>query len=253
MIEITNEDNMLLMARYTDKDFDLGSFDPPYGIKASRPSKKPNKKKQKNGRILKVKTVEYSHKNWDDKPADSVFGKEAMRVSKNYMFWGANHFDWIVDETFKPPRRKDFKKFIIEHPVGWIIWDKLNGGSDQWDCELIFTSYQFNSTIIPFMWSGMMQGNIENGSKMQGNKKLNEIRYHTTQKPVRIYEKVYRFLSLIDSFKTIIDTGIGSGSNAIACHNLQYDLTACELDKDYYEDAMKRLEQHRRQLRLFRE
>ena len=31
-IEITNEDNMLLMARYPDKYFDLALVDPPYGI-----------------------------------------------------------------------------------------------------------------------------------------------------------------------------------------------------------------------------
>jgi hypothetical protein len=32
MINITNEDNMKLMARYEDKHFDLAIVDPPYGI-----------------------------------------------------------------------------------------------------------------------------------------------------------------------------------------------------------------------------
>jgi site-specific DNA-methyltransferase (adenine-specific) len=49
----------------------------------------------------------------------------------------------------------------------------------------------------------------------------------------------------------ILDTHLGSGSIAIACHNLGFDLTACELDKDYYEAALKRLEQHKAQTRLF--
>ena len=48
----------------------------------------------------------------------------------------------------------------------------------------------------------------------------------------------------------ILDTHLGSGSIAIACHNLGFDLTACELDKDYYDSAMKRLKQHQAQLRI---
>lgn len=49
----------------------------------------------------------------------------------------------------------------------------------------------------------------------------------------------------------ILDTHLGSGSIAIACHNLGYQLTACELDKDYYKVALKRIEQHKAQQRLF--
>ena len=49
----------------------------------------------------------------------------------------------------------------------------------------------------------------------------------------------------------ILDTHLGSGSIAIACHNLGFDLTACELDKEYYNAAIKRLEQHKSQIRLF--
>ena len=49
----------------------------------------------------------------------------------------------------------------------------------------------------------------------------------------------------------ILDTHLGSGSIALACHNLGFDLTACELDKEYYNDAMKRIEDHKKQLRMF--
>jgi site-specific DNA-methyltransferase (adenine-specific) len=44
---------------------------------------------------------------------------------------------------------------------------------------------------------------------------------------------------------------LGSGSIAIACHNLGYDLVGYELDKDYFEAAKHRLEEHQKQLRLF--
>ena len=36
MLNITNEDNMQLMARYEDKHFDLAIVDPPYGINANK-------------------------------------------------------------------------------------------------------------------------------------------------------------------------------------------------------------------------
>ena len=49
----------------------------------------------------------------------------------------------------------------------------------------------------------------------------------------------------------ILDTHLGSGSIAIACHNLKYDLTACELDKEYFDKAIKRIKQHKAQQRLF--
>jgi site-specific DNA-methyltransferase (adenine-specific) len=49
----------------------------------------------------------------------------------------------------------------------------------------------------------------------------------------------------------ILDTHLGSGSIAIACHNLGFDLTACELDKDYFDAAMKRINNHKAQKRLF--
>ena len=50
---------------------------------------------------------------------------------------------------------------------------------------------------------------------------------------------------------TILDTHLGSGSIALACHNLGYDLTACELEKEYYDSAIKRINQHKAQIRMF--
>ena len=71
---------------------------------------------------------------------------------------------------------------------------------------------------------------------------------HPTQKPVKLYEWILMYYA--KKGDKIIDTHLGSGSIAIACHYLGYNLTACELDKEYYEDALKRLKQHTAQLRL---
>ena len=76
-----------------------------------------------------------------------------------------------------------------------------------------------------------------------------ENRIHPTQKPVKLYE--WLLMNYAKENDKILDTHLGSGSIAIACHNLGYELTGCELDKDYYEAAMKRIEQHKQQQRLF--
>jgi site-specific DNA-methyltransferase (adenine-specific) len=72
---------------------------------------------------------------------------------------------------------------------------------------------------------------------------------HPTQKPVKLYE--WLLMNYAKEGDTILDTHLGSGSIAIACHNLGYDLTGYEIDKDYYEAALKRIEQHKAQKRLF--
>ena len=73
-------------------------------------------------------------------------------------------------------------------------------------------------------------------------------RLHPTQKPVALYE--WLLMNYAKEGDKILDTHLGSGSIAIASHNLGYDLTACELDKDYYKTAIKRINQHKAQLRI---
>ena len=76
-----------------------------------------------------------------------------------------------------------------------------------------------------------------------GNNKI-----HPTQKPIALYE--WLLMNYAKEGGKILDTHLGSGSIAIACHNLGYDLTACELDEEYYNAAVKRIEQHTAQLRI---
>jgi site-specific DNA-methyltransferase (adenine-specific) len=85
-------------------------------------------------------------------------------------------------------------------------------------------------------------GNIEGNKQSKG-------RVHPTQKPIALYE--WLLMNYAKEGDKILDTHLGSGSIALACHNLGYDLTACELDKEYYDAAMKRIEQHKAQIRMF--
>ena len=84
---------------------------------------------------------------------------------------------------------------------------------------------------------------------LQQNMKNKQKRIHPTEKPIQLYEWLLQ--NYAKEGDKILDTHLGSGSIAIACHNLGFDLTACELDKDYYEAAMKRINEHKNQLRMF--
>lgn len=218
MIEITNEDNMALMSRYPDKYFDLAIVDPPYGIGEDGGRIRHGSKSKAKG--FKVKS--YQSKNWDVKP-DSSYFYELFRVSKNQIIWGGNYF--ISN--------------LLDSPC-FIVWDKKGADkSDFADAELAWTSFKSAVRIFKYDWIGF--GNLNSPEKRN--------RIHPTQKPVKLYE--WLLMNYAKEGDKILDTHIGSGSIAIACDKLGFDLTACELDKDYYDAAMKRLKQHQSQLTMF--
>lgn len=157
-------------------------------------------------------------KDWDNEIPKPEYFKELFRVSKNQIIWGGNYF--------------------IQHLMNtrcMIFWDKKNGSNFMSDGELAWTS--FNSSVRRYIYNHIQEYNkgIE--------------RIHPTQKPIQLYE--WLLMNYAKEGDKILDTHLGSGSIAIACHNLGYDLTSCELDKDYYNAAMKRIEQHKAQQRLF--
>ncbi|WP_438423090.1 DNA methyltransferase [Aquimarina macrocephali] len=256
-IKLFKQDRMFLMQEYENNHFDIAPVDPEYGIKESSKNHKSRNTpiKQKNGKYLKAPDPIYQKKTWDNSPADSNYGKELFRVSKNQIVFGGNFFDWIVEKPFQPPRRNEFENFIKKHPIGWIIWDKCNGNSDQFDCELIWTSFNKPTFIYRYMWAGMMQGSKMNGEIVEGNKKLYEKRVHPTQKPTKIYD--WLLLEYANKGDKILDTGIGSGSIAISVdrvnkfENMNLELTACENDIQYFHTSKYRIYQNTSQTTIF--
>ena len=102
------------------------------------------------------------------------------------------------------------------------------------------------------MWSGMMQGkSISEGHIMQGNKSLNEVRIHPTQKPVALYTWIFSRYAK-HGFK-ILDTHLGSGSSRIAAYDAGLDFVGCEIDKDYFNLQEERYQAHISQMSLFTE
>ena len=198
-ITITNEDNMLLMARYPDNYFDLAIVDPPYGIGIETSGTHFKKNKAKG---------------WDNETPNKDYFIELQRVSKNQIIWGGNYFFNELGNT---------KTFLI--------WDKkIAEGMSFAMCELAWTSFK-------------------NGAKIFKQTATQIERIHPTQKPTELYKWI------LDKYAKegdkILDTHLGSGSIAIACHDYKYDLTACELDKEYFDKAMERITNHTNQQKLF--
>jgi len=211
-MNITNECNMELMSRYEDNHFDLAIVDPPYGIGVT-----------KNKRLNNI-----SNKDWDNEIPKKEYFNELKRVSKQQIIWGGNYF--------------------IEHLSNtrcFINWDKLNHSDTYADCEMAWTSFDKNAKIFKYMWDGNKYGFI-GAIKGVGKK---SIRMHPAQKPIALYE--WLLMNYAKEGDKILDTHLGSGSIAIACHNLKYHLTACELDKEYFEAALKRIKRHQQQIQMF--
>ena len=207
-MQITNEDNMELMARYEDSHFDLAIVDPPYGI-----ARFGNRVELSNRLCKSAKLNE-----WDVKPSPEYF-KELFRISKNLIIWGANNFTLPESEYF-------------------LIWDKHQTVDNFASAEYAWTNCKKPSKVFRYSIHKTMADRKAEGGKI-----------HPTQKPVKLYE--WLLMNYAKEGDKILDTHLGSGSIALACHNLGYDLTACELDKEYYDAAMKRLKEHQQQLTMF--
>ena len=146
---------------------------------------------------------------WDIKP-DADYFVELFRVSQHQVIWGSNYFNL-------PPTRCN------------LIWDKMQKFTGS-DFELAWTS--FNKASKAFRMSRV---------EAYGNGKI-----HPTQKPVKLYDWI--FVNYAEIGMKILDTHMGSGSIAIAAHYAGMHLTACELDKDYFDAACERIERETRQL-----
>ena len=162
-------------------------------------------------KVKMIRSLYDKQMDWDHSVPDESYFIELIRTSKNQIIWGGNYFN------LRPTR-------------GIICWDKQQfyPNFSQW--EMGWTSF-------------------DKPAKLYKISSANPDRIHPTQKPVKLYE--WLLMNYAKENDKILDTHLGSGSIAIACHNLGFDLTACEIDKEYYDASLKRLKQHQSQLTLF--
>ncbi len=231
--EVFLMDCMLLMRNFPDNYFDIAIGDPPYGINAPNMvmGSNPNRKdmsggisaalKLKKGRLnsgsgkLKNRILNTSHISWDSAPPTEDYFKELFRVSKNQIIWGGNYFDL-------PPTR------CI------IAWDKLQPWENFSQWEMAWTSYDKPAKMYRISNTG------------GGN---HEEKIHPTQKPVKLYDKIYADFVIKDM--KILDTHLGSGSHRITASKHGVDFIGCEIDDQYFYKQEKRWQDFVGQIRMF--
>tara|TARA_R100000808_G_C2092513_1_gene112385 strand:- start:86 stop:685 length:600 start_codon:yes stop_codon:yes gene_type:complete len=155
-----------------------------------------------------------SMKSLEGRPSQEYWD-ELYRVSSNQIIWGANNFH-------------------LPQFMGFVVYKKktISENFTMSMCEIASLSEDLGTT-----------------SKWIEIAPQDPNRIHPTQKPVKLYE--WLLMNYAKEGDKILDTHLGSGSIAIACHNLGFDLVGCELDEDYYNAACKRLKQHQAQLTIF--
>jgi site-specific DNA-methyltransferase (adenine-specific) len=154
-------------------------------------------------------------KDWDSSIPDKSYFEELQRVSKEQIIWGGNYFE-------------------LPQNNNWLIWDKLNPNMSFSEAEMAWCSIKKNIRIF---------------KRLSTLPDEDGIKRHPTQKPIKLYQWVLN--KYAKQGDKILDTHLGSGSIAIACHDYKFDLTACELDKEYFDKAMERIKNHTNQTQLF--
>jgi site-specific DNA-methyltransferase (adenine-specific) len=168
----------------------------------------------KSKKCSKIKNRKWVPKDWDKNTPTTEYFENLIRVSKHQIIWGGNYFEL-------PP---------CPH---YIIWDKeIPEGLSFADCEMAWTSYNKAPRMFRYSAYRDKDGKI-----------------HPTQKPVKLYEWLLH--NYAKEGDRILDTHLGSGSIAMACHNKGYDLTAYEIDKEYFGATIKRIKDHIAQLTMF--
>ena len=161
----------------------------------------------------RFKRYENKNGNWDNLTPSKEYFNELFRVSKNQIIWGGNYFELPPNKCF-------------------LIWDK---GQPE----------NISFAMAEYAWTSFN----EVAQIYKVRTQCQEQRFHPTQKPVALYKWI------LDKYAKegdkILDTHLGSGSIAIACHDYGFELTACELDKEYYDKAIQRIKNHVSQLKLF--
>jgi site-specific DNA-methyltransferase (adenine-specific) len=154
----------------------------------------------------------YRNKDWDVLPTKEYWN-ELFRVSKNQVVFGANYFLEYLPNT-----------------RGFVCWDKNQATPTLSACELVWTSF-------------------DKPAKIMKKSSTDLERFHPTQKPIYVYQFMFEYCKTKQGDK-ILDTHLGSMSIAIAAHDYGFELDGCELDTEYFEKGIKRVQNHISQIKL---
>lgn len=169
-----------------------------------------------NFSMNKPKTTKSKWKyNWNDSVPTREYFYELQRVSKEQIIWGANYFNCFSEKG------------------GALVWFKDVRHPNLSKCEIASVSKYKKIDYVRIDWSNTDKYNLLRGADI-----------HPCQKPVELYEWILN--KYVKKCETVLDTHVGSGSIAIACLNLGYDLMGFELNKEYYDSCIKRIGEYER-------
>jgi len=209
-LSLFHADCMEIMKQYPDKYFDLAIVDPPYGIGADLKNSKRELKSKKSAAI----SSDFGGQIWDSAIPTEEYFAELKRISKKQIIWGANYFGLVG---------------------GMLYWHKDVTMPTYSTGELAWLSWLQKIDFVNITWHGMLQHNMKD----------KEIRLHPTQKPVALYDWLLKHYA--EPNQKILDTHFGSGSIALAVDKanrldkMNLHLTACKIDKEYIDKAIKRI------------
>ena len=141
---------------------------------------------------------------WDIKPTEEYWN-ELFRVSKNQIVFGANNFTMPPSEYF-------------------LIWDKAQTVD--------------NFATAEYAWVSMGLKKPAKIYRHSIHKHNHTDKIHPTQKPVALYDWIFR--NYAKPGDTILDTHMGSQSSRISAYKGGLDFTGCELDPEYFEQGNNR-------------
>jgi len=213
MSSYLNIDCMEGMKDYPDNYFELAIVDPPYNVGACDGNFGGKKSAPS---IVSGKINARAYQNGDKTPDKNYFN-ELFRISKNQIIWGMNYYPQYLYHS------------------GAVIWDKLNDKNKVLsDCEIAFQSFNKLVRIFRCAWGGFNKDDESVSLK---------VRVHPNQKPVKLY--TWLLTNYAKTGDKILDTHVGSGSSIIAFEKHGFEYVGFEIDKDYYNDSLKRIEKHR--------
>ena len=216
--KIYNEDCLEGMKRISGGSVDLIVTDPPYLINYSR----------------HVKGHRFENKILNDNNPEliSKYIKECYRILKNnsamYMFTSHKTVDFFKQEL-------ENTGFNVKN---MIIWDKQRQGMG--DTSTVFG---FQYELIFFVSKGQPKirgkrlSDIWSFPKVVGRNQV-----HQNQKPIELIERCVTKHS--NEGDVVFDGFMGSGTTAIACINTNRNYIGFELDEEYYETSIKRINNH---------
>jgi len=213
-INLIHGDSLQALKGYADNHFDVAIVDPPYGIDDKISTKSSLNKGNKFAQL-------YNEKRWDKFRPENEYWNELLRVSKNQIVCGGNYFA---------------EKLPVSR--GWIVWDKQGEKMSSVNNELMWTSFDISIKTLS-RCHGLDKGFMNKEGK----------NIHPTQKPIALYRWILDHYT--NENDLILDTHLGSGSIAIACHYMKRNLIGYEIDKEYYDAACKRFKEQTMQKSLW--